>query len=200
VLLSIDIVVRLGAIVFEAANLAVPKQPPPGVPAPEEPINPFGCMSPFVFVPTAVVFCMWMYRSYANLSELGMRGLRFSPGWAAGAFFVPILNLYRPCQIAQEMWRASTPGIPDDEEHSWQTAAGSGVVGSWWAFWLISGVVQWIAFRIASDPRYLKGPEAVAMWLMAGEGLSCVAALFAILMVWQLRARQEKKFGEVVER
>ena len=34
-------------------------------------------------------------------------------GWAIGPWFVPILNLFRPWQIAVETWEGSDPDMRD---------------------------------------------------------------------------------------
>jgi len=198
VLLSINIVCGLGAIAFDVVQLAALAKRPFGGLDEEGPMNWFGCLGALIYLPTVVVFCMWMHRSYQNLHELGVRGLRYSPAWAAGAFFVPILNLFRPCQIAQEMWRASALGIEEDVGHNWQNAPGSGVIGGWWAFWLISNIAQQIAFRVSFSGNATA--ESVLQLSVLGEGLSCVAALFAVLMVRGLRRRQEKKLEELLGR
>lgn len=62
-----------------------------------------------VFFVTAIIFMTWFHRAYANLEPLGNPSLTFTPGWAVGCWFVPILNLYRPLQIAQEIWGKSDP-------------------------------------------------------------------------------------------
>ncbi|MFC1995866.1 DUF4328 domain-containing protein [Chloroflexota bacterium] len=46
-----------------------------------------------LFVITAVLFYMWIHRAHRNLPSLGVSGLKYSPGWAVGGFFIPILNL-----------------------------------------------------------------------------------------------------------
>jgi len=57
-----------------------------------------------------VAFIMWFYRAYSNLPRLGVTGgLRFGPGWAIGAWFVPFLNLVRPKAIANDIWKGSDP-------------------------------------------------------------------------------------------
>ena len=40
-----------------------------------------------------------------------MQGLRYGNGWAIGAWFVPILSLVRPKQMANEIWRGSERGV-----------------------------------------------------------------------------------------
>lgn len=183
VLLAANILVDLGSMAFEAFLLQQPQQVA-GL------FNLVGCFQPFVYLPTVVVFCVWMYRSYKNLSLFGIRNLSYSPGWAAGAFFVPILNLYRPCQIAQEMWRASNPDIP--EGAPWRSTSGSGLIAGWWTFWILTNLVANVNFRLALNER--ADPHALSVGTIIGDSLSIVAAVFAILVVKQLRSRQEQKF------
>jgi hypothetical protein len=65
---------------------------------------------------------------------------RYGVGWAIGAWFGPILNLRRPKQIANDIWRATNapadPGI-------------SPLLTLWWAAFLISNWASQIAFRTA---------------------------------------------------
>lgn len=54
------------------------------------------------YVLTAVYFIMWFRRAYFNLHKL-VKGLKYSEGWAAGAWFVPVFNLFGPYQIATDL-------------------------------------------------------------------------------------------------
>ena len=56
------------------------------------------------FVAGAIAIPMWCHRAYRNLPALGAGVLRFSPGWAAGSWFGPALNLFRPYQVLRELW------------------------------------------------------------------------------------------------
>jgi hypothetical protein len=152
----------------------------------------FDCLPAVILVPTVVLFCMWMYRSYRNLQDMGVEGLPYSAGWAAGGFFVPILNLYRPFQIAQEMWRASWPSAPAGESRAWRRKGGSPVIVLWWLTWLASGVVNQIAFHASLSGE--NNPETVKINL-AAAATSGLAAVFAILMIVRLRRRQERKLA-----
>jgi len=61
-----------------------------------------------------VAFIMWFYRAYSNLPRLGVTGgLRFGPGWAIGAWFVPFLNLVRRQRhLERKRPRSTAPGRP----------------------------------------------------------------------------------------
>src|SRR4051812_7498049 len=60
-----------------------------------------------VLVGASIAFIAWFYRAYMNIERLGARDLRASKGWSIGAWFVPILNLVRPKQLMDDIWRAS---------------------------------------------------------------------------------------------
>jgi hypothetical protein len=61
-------------------------------------------------IATGVMWLVWWHKRYANLPALGATRLASTPGGAVGIWFIPILNLVRPYEIAQEMWRFTAPG------------------------------------------------------------------------------------------
>src|SRR5258706_16277233 len=54
-----------------------------------------------VYAVTVVTFVAWFRQAYIVTEELGAN-LRWSSRWAAGAWFVPVLNLVRPKAIAND--------------------------------------------------------------------------------------------------
>jgi hypothetical protein len=54
----------------------------------------------------AIFFLRWFQRAYANLRPLGAEP-KHSSGWAIGYWFIPILNFFRPVQMAGEIARGS---------------------------------------------------------------------------------------------
>jgi hypothetical protein len=72
----------------------------------------------------AIFFIRWFLNAYRNVDVLG--GTRaFTEKWAGWAWFVPFLNLWRPKQIANEIWRA---GDPDDRNQYPRRRRPSGAV------------------------------------------------------------------------
>jgi hypothetical protein len=69
----------------------------------------------------------WIHRAHANLHEGGVKGLAYSPGWAVGSSFVPILNCVVPFKAMRELYNRSH-GEPEDFAQS-----SAGPVTSWWA-------------------------------------------------------------------
>ncbi len=85
-----------------------------------------GMVQLLLYIVTVVLYCLWLYRVYQNLPALGARNLRFSPGWAVGYFFIPILNLFRPYQAVKETWKASDPAVLDAA--AWKQTPGSALL------------------------------------------------------------------------
>jgi len=89
------------------------------------------------FLTTVVIWCIWQHRAQTNAIELAGGGLRFTPGWAVGWWFIPIANLWKPFQAVRELWKASHGGV------AWQSLRTWPVIGWWWAIWMVSLVHVW---------------------------------------------------------
>ncbi|MGH2819592.1 MAG: DUF4328 domain-containing protein [Actinomycetota bacterium] len=140
-----------------------------------------------------ILFIVWMHRTHSNLPALGARGLRFTPGWAIGGWFVPILNLWRPKQIADEIYAASNPHAPAEMGVSWRQN-GPRVVVLWWATWLTGGLLGQVASSMmGADPSGF-GAYRTGLLLDAVSNVVLVAAgYFAITFVREVTERQERR-------
>src|SRR3954451_9781115 len=98
-------------------------------------------------VVAAVFFIRWVHAAYANLAALGHKSLRFRRGWAIGAWFVPLLNLRPPKQIANDMWSGSAEAAPSFGGSGWKDAASPQLLGWWWAAWHGSSFLSNVAAR-----------------------------------------------------
>ena len=58
-----------------------------------------------LYVAAIVLFIMWFRRGYTNLHRLRYPGLSSSESAAAWWWFIPLLNLYQPYKIAEEMYK-----------------------------------------------------------------------------------------------
>jgi hypothetical protein len=96
-----------------------------------------------LFVVTGIVFLTWIYRANRNARALGAEGMRFTPGWSVGWYFVPVMSLWKPFQAMREIWQASAqPG-------NWQGVQTPPLVGWWWAVYLINQILVQIAYRLS---------------------------------------------------
>src|SRR5581483_2278531 len=89
----------------------------------------------------AIFFGIWIHRAARNLRGLGRTGMQFTPGWCVGWFFVPFANLVRPAKAMSEVWRASESGEESDG-YGWAgMGRRTGLIGVWWAAWIVGGVI-----------------------------------------------------------
>lgn len=101
----------------------------------------------FASVVMAGAVIYFFFSSYRNIERFGAKDLRYSASQTIWTWFVPILNLFRPKQIANDIWRASTsldPATPG----AWREAPVTFAMGAWWTFWIIGGVISWRLFVV----------------------------------------------------
>jgi hypothetical protein len=99
-----------------------------------------------VHIIVIVYFIMWFRRAYFNLHSLGFY-LRYTEGWAAGAWFVPFMNLYAPFKIMKEIWDNTQMRAQQGSEDI--ALKPSTLLGVWWFLWIVTNVAGNIYTRLA---------------------------------------------------
>jgi hypothetical protein len=146
-----------------------------------------------LYIAYFVVFLMWVHRANKNLGSLGAAGLRFTPGWAVGWFFIPFMNLFRPCQVVSEIWQASDPKVDTRDGTSWKAVVTSPIVGCWWVLFLISTFVANMAMRLIFTGAELSDLLNSTYAYMVSDGIDVVYLLTTIFMVRGISQFQEAK-------
>lgn len=161
-----------------------------------------------VFLPTSITFLMWIHRIHKNLPALRAGHLKYSPGWAVGCFFIPILNLIQPYLVMREIWRESDPArLMVSAEASGSTKPSSAAsVGWWWGLFLVANVAN-------HAPRQFKrintfapfvhidtSSPFVMLWLcIAVEAIAIAAAIAAIVLIYRVDAHQSQRYAIVLQ-
>jgi hypothetical protein len=134
------------------------------------------------YVAAGVIFLVWIYRSYYNLPVLGAANPRFTPGWAVGWFFIPIMSLFRPYQVVADISRASEPHFDAQGISTARHSSSLWLVVLWWFFFL---VYNYVSFATAfSDSSSL----TMVLYFIEIAGIT-----ITITMVWQLSHNQHLK-------
>ena len=125
------------------------------------------------YIISAVTFIQWFRRAYYNLHQK-VSHLSYSEGWAAGAWFVPILNLFRPYQIMKELYSETKKillknGLNTSERFS------SNLVGLWWTLWIIGNIFERFVYR------YSMRAETIDELTIMTE-LNMVSSIFGIIL------------------
>lgn len=138
------------------------------------------------FVVIVVVFSKWIYRANLNCRGFGATSLEYTPGWAVGYYFIPILCLFRPYRAMKEIWQAST------DPHDWERQPGSALLNWWWGLWIVGNFLGQISFRLqlhVTDVPSLTN----STWAYLAESVFDIAlCIVAAVMVRTLVARQNR--------
>ncbi|MEV0689619.1 DUF4328 domain-containing protein [Streptomyces sp. NPDC050388] len=146
-----------------------------------------GVLQVTLLVATAVVFIIWFHRVRRNADFFALDSCEMKSGWAIGAWFVPIGNLWLPRKVAGEVWDASI---------DWESEArrpSHTPMNVWWALF----VATWLVGRAASS-AYEDAVSAAELKqaverMMVSDALDAVAAVFALLFVRKLTRMQLDK-------
>ena len=143
---------------------------------------------------TGIVFLVWFHRTRVNAELFAPAGHRMSRGWAIGSWFTPIVGLWFPKQIANDIWRASTP---------WGQSPALGRVTAWWVLWLCFGVAQAGTLggigKLSTDVASLDELDRLESALYANllaSLLGIAAAILCLLYVRALSNRQLTKYHQ----
>ena len=150
-----------------------------------------------LYVLVAVAFLVWLHRVVTNSHGLGEQGLRFTPGWAVGWWFIPFANLVRPAQVMSETWRASDPQHTRSDVRS-RRQVSIAVVGLWWALFLLGSVIGRFA-AVGSNASTLDGLRTNAE---AAIGASVILILAAGVLTWlmmRITQRQAAKAQALIQ-
>jgi uncharacterized protein DUF4328 len=143
----------------------------------------------------AVTFICWLYRVRTNTDAFGVRGLRWSRGWAIGSWFVPFGNLFIPLMVVGEVDRASESQAALVEN---RPVDGRRLFVLWAVFWTLRTVAGFVTFlgNLALEggtSAERTGNLGVFAALTFGSGaVDVAAAVFAILLVRRITANQER--------
>ena len=141
-----------------------------------------------VFVLTGIVFLLWIYRTSLNCHGFGVKGMRFSPRWSIGYFFIPILNLFEPYLAMKEIWRVST------DPAAWRLEKGSALLTLWWALWLItllSFLASLTSFITAIEVS-LETMRALSIAATLTSAIDICTGIAALLLVTIIHRKQEE--------
>jgi Domain of unknown function (DUF4328) len=122
----------------------------------------------------AIVFIRWLHGAYKNVDVVARPERRYGHGWAIGAWFVPILNLWRPKQIVNDVWRAGGTNA-EDSEPGW-------LLLIWWTAFIVSGFAGRYADNIF-EGEGLDDLRNGTIAIMVSDGMDVIGAILAILIV-----------------
>lgn len=153
-----------------------------------------GCISGIGSLVSFILLMVWFYRSHKNLQSFNTMGLKYSPGWAVGSWFIPILNLFRPFQITHEIWTASDP---EASTVSWKQGKYSLVTILWWISALTYSGISLTSsitaiMKVASEGAQMAATQTptISIPVMVAYIIYCVLSISVVTLI---NDRQDEK-------
>jgi len=131
-----------------------------------------GFMTVGAYIVSIVMFIRWFRRAYYNLG-IKTGSTEYNEGWAAGAWFVPIMNLFVPYRIMKELYEKTDQYLILEANEPYAERLKTNKITAWWTLWIIYGFFSNIVARYAWRAEEL--PE-----LINSEILSFVSAVLFI--------------------
>jgi len=94
----------------------------------------YGAIGIFVLIISIllnITLLFWYYRATKNIRSFGAKEVT-SPRMAVIWWLIPIAFLWKPYQVAQQIWKASDPEIKLVNGVEWKSIANSKIVKRWW--------------------------------------------------------------------
>jgi hypothetical protein len=155
--------------------------------------NGMGVLQLLAIIGTGIVFIIWFHRTRVNAELFEPAGQRMGRGWAIGSWFTPVVNFWFPKQIANDIWRSSTP---------WGANPGRGLVNAWWVLWVITTATGLLANAFNTGDEILDTQEEldeaqrqVGMSTL-NDLVGIATAILALLVVRRLTQRQLVKYQQ----
>ena len=153
-------------------------------------------------VAIGVVFVVWLWRAARNNQRLGRPGA-LGPGWAIGAWFIPIGSLVLPGLQVQQVWKGAESSVPRGHS-SWREVRANPQIWLWWVAYVVGQVLTFVGFGLLGQTDDPQGEVLVADLLdhleevqrgislfVAGQVALVLAAALGAAMVVNLSRRQE---------
>lgn len=139
-----------------------------------------------------ILFYVWIYRLYKNLTALSVHGLKSIPGIAVLMCMLPIVNLYQPVVIFGEIWRASASQASVVQAGGrWKAVPFAPIIVCWWIAYLLYSLV------IALNSRDVNSSSDPTSYLFIGL-TSLISGILMIILAVRLSRREEIRHAEAL--
>jgi Domain of unknown function (DUF4328) len=146
-----------------------------------------------IYLVTAVVFIRWFHRAYANLPAIGIEELRHGTCWAIGAWFVPIVSLIWPKQIADEIWQGSDPVLEPDQGRNRRNGKVPLFIGVWWLAFIASSLLVGAGWELWGGAKTYSDIKFAAAIEITGNAIAVLSGVLAYVVVDRASERQQAR-------
>lgn len=135
-----------------------------------------------MYIISGYTFIMWFRRAYFNLHQK-TNTLTYNEGWAAGAWFVPFVNLGRPVIIMHEMYTEAIDYLKNKGTDLSETISTT-AINFWWALWIVNAIMGQI---ISKATKYSDSVESIINLTVADMVNSAIGIILALVTIKVIR-------------
>lgn len=162
-----------------------------------------------IVIVIGIVTLIWFYRANKNIHSFNAKDVS-SPRMAVIWWFIPIANIWKPYQVAQQIWKASDPQIVLSNGTEWKKSPSSNTIKIWWLLGILSILVSvslQFFFPTASaqflfEHTYEEGESTIfneqQLQIVVSSIIGIISSIFFIRMIKQVSRRQEIKGGRSI--
>jgi hypothetical protein len=149
-----------------------------------------------IYITSIVFFLNWFRRAYGNLHRLGISYLKHKETMAVWSWFIPIIVLFRPVQIMNEIWTETQEKIKKYDS-SYFIKSGGLIIGLWWTLFIISNFIGRYVLKTAFKQDTIEQLIEASQAVMISDFMQIPEALLVILIVFQFSKIEVKLADEV---
>ena len=127
---------------------------------------------------TGILFIQWFRRAYYNLNQVKV--MRYSEGWAAGAWFVPFINFIRPLQIMKDMHQEMKKSLGSRYR---KIVSNESLVGLWWFMYIGGNFIDYFSVRLSIAADTISDYQLMSSLALIEDIMTIISCYIAIRMV-----------------
>jgi hypothetical protein len=145
-----------------------------------------------VLVAAGIMFVTWLARARANAESLVPAPHRRGRGWVVGSWICPVVNLWFPFMVVDDVYRASRPTNTPDL-YDLRSVPGSRLLGLWWTLWLGGLLLDWIALTTWENGQTVESLRTAGVMETLASATALGAAVTVIMIVRQINIWQDDR-------
>jgi hypothetical protein len=158
-----------------------------------------------IFIISGITFIRWFRRAYYNL-KLKWDYLAETDGWVVGAWFVPIVSLYKPYRMMKELY-LETHSVLTNKGFDLSSRFTTAHLPWWWALWIINSIMGQILFRFSLRAESLNELISLTYFNMCVNVIGVPLAIITVKVIKDyaklepllLEIKEEEESVEIAE-
>src|SRR5699024_5812137 len=138
----------------------------------------------YTYIAFMIAYLMWVNQVYKNLLAATVSGLRHTPAWAVGWYFIPVANLFKPYIVMKEIYLAS---LNAKESKSWKDKAVPKTLGIWWFMFVVGNLLAGRPFSFNTISDF----KADAVLIIISEPMLIISGICLILIMNRIQKVQD---------